>query len=229
MPTEHRFADPADAAADMAQTIAGLLDDAITARGVATIALSGGRSPRAMLAALREQPVDWTKVVVTLVDERWVAPDHADSNERLVRETLLQGAASAARFVPMKNDAADAYAGQDACEAAMAALPWPFDIMLLGMGEDGHTASLFPGAAELAEGLTTQALTLAVTPPAAPHQRLSLSLHAILDSRLILLQIGGAAKEAVYRAALADGVVEEMPVRAALLQGDVPVRVWISG
>jgi 6-phosphogluconolactonase len=100
--------------------------------------------------------------------------------------------------------------------------------MLLGMGEDGHTASLFPEAAELQEGLTTRALTLAVTPPAAPHQRMSLSLRAILDSRLIILQIGGAAKEAVYREALAGGAVEAMPIRAALLQGAVPVAVWIS-
>ncbi len=228
MPIEHAFADAGEAASDMARTIARLLTQAIMARGVATIALSGGRSPRAMLEALRHQSLDWRKVIVTLVDERWVAPDHADSNERLIRETLLQGLAAAARFVPMKNDATDPYAGQAACEAAMTALPRPFDIILLGMGEDGHSASLFPGAAELDEGLTTPALTIAVTPPAAPHPRLSLSLRAILNSRLILLQIGGAAKEAVYRKALAGGPVEDMPVRAALLQDEVPVEIWIS-
>jgi 6-phosphogluconolactonase len=228
MPTEYRF-DSADAAAqDLARHIAGALTEAIGARGVGTIALSGGRSPRAVLEALREMPVDWARVIVVQVDERWVDPAHADSNERLIREALLTGAAAAARLVPMKNGAADAYAGQAACEVAMAALPWPIDIMLLGMGEDGHTASLFPEAAELQEGLTTRALTLAVTPPAAPHQRMSLSLRAILDSRLIILQIGGAAKEAVYREALAGGAVDAMPIRAALLQGAVPVAVWIS-
>jgi 6-phosphogluconolactonase len=176
MPTEYRF-DSADAAAqDLARHIASTLSDAIAARGVATIALSGGRSPRAVLEALREMPLDWAKVIVAQVDERWVDPSHADSNERLIREALLTGPAAAARLVPMKNDADDAYQGQAACEEAMAALPWPIDIMLLGMGEDGHTASLFPEADELHDGLTTQALTLAVTPPAAPHQRLSLSL-----------------------------------------------------
>jgi 6-phosphogluconolactonase len=228
MPTEYRF-DSADAAAqDLARHIASTLSDAIAARGVATIALSGGRSPRAVLEALREMPLDWAKVIVAQVDERWVDPCHADSNERLIREALLTGPAAAARLVPMKNDADDAYQGQAACEEAMAALPWPIDIMLLGMGEDGHTASLFPEADELHDGLTTQALTLAVTPPAAPHQRLSLSLRAILNSRLIILQIGGAAKEAVYRDALDGRPVEAMPIRAALLQDAVPVAVWIS-
>jgi 6-phosphogluconolactonase len=228
MPIEYRFADAADAATDLANAIATRLTDAIAARGVATIALSGGRSPRAMLDALRHQPVDWARVIVTLVDERWVTPDDGDSNERLVRATLLQGAAAAAHFIPMKNDAPDPYAGQAACEMAMAALPWPLDVTVLGMGEDGHSASLFPGARELDEGLTTSARTLAVTPPAAPHPRMSLSLSAILDSRLIVLQIGGPAKEAVYRAALAGGAVAQMPVRAIVSQVDVPVEVWIS-
>lgn len=212
----------------MARRITFILGEAIAARGVATIALSGGRSPRPVLEALAEAALDWEKVIVTLVDERWVAPDHADSNERLVRETLLRGEAAKARFVPMKNEAADAYAGQAVCEADFAALPWPLDIVLLGMGEDGHTASLFPQARELAEGLSTNALTLAVTPPAAPHQRMSLSAQAILKSRHIFLQIGGAAKKAVYDRALAGGPVEELPIRLALCQHDVSVEVWMS-
>ena len=228
MPTEHLFIDGALAAADMARRIATILEDAIAARGVASIALSGGRSPGPVLKALSGASLDWSKVLVTLVDERWVAPDHADSNERLVRETLLQGPAAAARFLGMKNEAADAYAGQAACEAAFAALPWPLDIVLLGMGEDGHTASLFPEAAELAEGLSTKALTIAVTPPAAPHQRMSLTASAILKSRHVFLQIGGAAKKAVYDRALEGGPVEELPIRLALCQHGVSVEVWIS-
>ncbi|HKT77835.1 MAG TPA: 6-phosphogluconolactonase [Sphingobium sp.] len=227
MPTEHLFIDGALAAADMARRIATILEDAIAARGVASIALSGGRSPRPVLEALSGAALDWSKVVVTLVDERWVAPDHADSNERLMHETLLQGPA-AARFLGMKNEAADAYAGQAACEAAFAALPWPLDIVLLGMGEDGHTASLFPEAAELAEGLSTKAMTIAVTPPAAPHQRMSLTASAILKSRHVFLQIGGAAKKAVYDRALEGGPVEELPIRLALCQHGVSVEVWIS-
>jgi len=182
-----------------------------------------------MLQALRQEAVDWHKLVVAQVDERWVAPDHPDSNARLIRDNLLQGPAAAARFLPLKNEAETAVAGQPACEAALRALPLPFDAILLGMGEDGHIASLFPGAHELHEGLTTDALCLAVTPPAAPHERMSLSLAGLLNSRLLVLQIAGRAKESVYRVALADGPVEEMPIRAVLRQRRVPVEVWISG
>jgi len=225
---EHRFPDASAAARALAASIADRLAAAIEDRGAATIALSGGRSPAAVFEALRERALPWDRVIVTQVDERWVPVGDADSNSRLIREHLLQGPASAARFVPMKNDAATAREGQPACEAALRALPLPFDMVLLGMGEDGHTASLFPQARELHEGLTTQALTLSVTPPAAPHERLSLSLAGLLRSRALLLQIGGAAKEAVYREALGDGPVEDMPIRAVLRQDEVPVEVWIS-
>jgi len=228
MPTEHLFATGVEAAADIAERIATILSDAIAQRGVASIALSGGRSPRPVLEALSEAELDWDKVVVTLVDERWVAPDNADSNEKLVRDTLLKGAVGMARFVPMKMDATDAYAGQAAVEAAFADLPWPLDIVLLGMGDDGHTASLFPEGNELAEGLMSQALTIAATPPVAPHQRMSLTAHGILQSRHIFVQISGAGKKAVYERALAGGPVEDLPIRLALLQDAVPVEVWIA-
>ncbi len=228
MPTEHVFADAADAAAGMAESILGHLTQALEARGRASLALSGGRSPRAVLERLSRAAIDWDKVTVLLVDDRWVDPSSDDSNEKLVREALLQNAAAGATFVPMKNDAADPYAGLAACEAAYAAIDWPIDVVVLGMGEDGHTASLFPGAAELAEGLSTQARVLAVTPPVAPHMRMSLSASAILSSRVILLQLSGTAKRDIYARALSGGPVEELPVRVALCQDAVPVEVWMS-
>lgn len=225
---EFRFPDAISAAAGLAQSVAERLAEAIAERGTATLLLSGGRSPALMFDALRDMDLPWDKVVIAQVDERWVPTDHPDSNSQLIRRHLLQGAAASARFVPMKNDGASARAGQPECEAALDALPRPFDVMLLGMGEDGHTASLFPEAAELTEGLTTQALTLSVMPPAAPHERMSLSARGLLESRVLILQIGGAAKEAVYRCALTDGPVEDMPVRTVLRQDNVPVEVWIS-
>lgn len=228
MPIEHHFADGCQAAAHLATRIATLLGEAIATRGTASLALSGGRSPKPVLEALARTPLDWSKVVVTLVDERWVAPDAPDSNERLLRETLLTGPAAAAQFVPMKNDAPDAYAGQPAVEAAFAAIPWPLDIVLLGMGEDGHTASLFPAATELASGLTSTARTIAITPPAAPHQRMSLTASAILAARHVFLQISGDAKKNVYAQALEEGPVEQLPIRLALRQDKTPVEVWIS-
>lgn len=228
MPIEHHFADGGQAAAHLATRIATVLGEAIATRGTASLALSGGRSPKPVLEALARTPLDWSKVVVTLVDERWVATDAPDSNERLLRETLLTGPAAAAQFAPMKNDAPDAYAGQPAVEAAFAAVPWPLDIVLLGMGEDGHTASLFPAAAELASGLTSTARTIAITPPAAPHQRMSLTASAILAARHVFLQISGDSKKGVYAQALEEGPVEQFPIRLALRQDKTPVEVWIS-
>jgi 6-phosphogluconolactonase len=225
---ELRFDSGGEAAIALARRIGAMLGEAIAARGVALIAVSGGRSPAAVFEALRDQPLDWDKVIIAQVDERWVPPDHPDSNSRLIREHLLTGLAGAARFVPMWNSAESAYAGQPDCESGLAALPRPFDLVLLGMGEDGHTASLFPDAGQLEEGLTTASLCLSVTSPAAPHDRMSLSLAGLLDSRLLILQIGGGAKEKVYRAALGPGPVEAMPVRAVLRQDRVPLEVWIS-
>ncbi|MGE4323130.1 MAG: 6-phosphogluconolactonase [Sphingobium sp.] len=228
MITEHRFTDATAAAVDLAGRIAALLNTAVAARGIASLALSGGRSPRAMLETLGAMPVDWSRIIMTLVDERWVDPSDPASNERLVRDTLLNGPASTARFIGMKNDAASAHAGQPACERAFATLPWPIDIIVLGMGEDGHTASLFPGAKELAHGLSGHARTVAVTPPDAPHGRLSMTAAAILSSRQIMVQISGGTKAAVYRRALSDGPVEELPIRLALRQDSVPVDIWIT-
>jgi len=226
--SEIRPGDDRQTALALATSIAAQLTAAILLRGTASMALSGGRTPAPLFDALRDCPLAWDKLVIVQVDERWVATDHPDSNNHLIREHLLQGAAAAARFVPMKNEATDPYQGQPDCEKSMQGVPRPFDIMLLGIGDDGHTASLFPGAAELADGLSTQAMTLAVTPPAAPHPRMTLSLRGLLDSRRIVLQISGAAKEAVYRLALGAGAVADMPIRAILRQSQVPVEVWIA-
>lgn len=226
--TEHVFPDAQAAARDLAVAIAGRLADAIDARGVATLALSGGRSPVPLFEALSQAALPWDRLTVAQVDERWVPTDHEDSNARLIRDHLLQGPAKAAHFLAMKNEAADPAAGQPAYEAAMQALPRPFDVTLLGMGDDGHTASLFPKAAQLDDALSTQTLTIAVTPPDAPHERLSLSRAGLLNSRLLVLQIGGAKKQAVYRAALEHGPVGDMPIRVALHQNEVPVEVWIN-
>ena len=219
----------ADAApAFIADRIERNLVAAIAARGGATLAVSGGKSPIDFFHALSSRQIAWDKVTVTLVDERWVPPTDPDSNERLVADHLLRDAAAAARFVGLKNERPDPSAGQPLCEAAIGALDRPFDVTVLGMGEDGHTASLFPGARELGAGLTTAALTLAVTPPDAAHARMSLSLAALLDSRLILLPLTGPEKLRVYRDALGDGPIEAMPIRAILRQTNVPVEVILS-
>ncbi|WP_243319662.1 6-phosphogluconolactonase [Geothrix sp. SG200] len=219
------FSDQATLVAALAQDVARRLKEELARQDRTVLVVSGGRSPVPLFQALARQVLPWERVTVTLADERWVPADHSDSNEALVRAHLLQGAAAAARMAPLFTGALTPEQGAPAVCAALAELPRPFCRVILGMGEDGHIASLFPGAAELAEGLITEAAALAVHPPRAPHPRLSLSLRALLDTRDLVLMISGPAKRRVLEQALEEGPVEDLPVRAILRQTAVPVSV----
>ena len=229
---ERSFASAAAMAEQLAIDIAATLREAVTRRGSALIAVSGGSSPKRLFAELSRIELPWPHVTVTQVDERWVPTVHPDSNASLIREHLLQGKAAAARFVPMKNAAATPAEGQPACEAALHAMGLPFDCILLGMGEDGHTASLFPHTAELATALAGQGPLCIATgippPPHPPHPRMSLTLAGLLSSRRLLLPLSGEAKLKVLQQAREEGPVEAMPIRALLRQQRVPVEVWTS-
>lgn len=204
------------------------LRQAIAIRGRASMVVSGGTTPVALYSLLARQALDWSRVELTLADERWVPPADAASNEGLVRRTLLQGAAAPARFLPLKNAASSPCLGQAASERLLRALPERLDLVLLGMGEDGHTASLFPGAAELEWALhpDPRRACAAITPPGAPWSRLTLTLPRLLAAREIILQLYGATKWTVLQRALEPGPVEQMPVRALFRQRQVPVRVY---
>lgn len=228
-PTEHPQATPAALAAH----IANALRTATAERGQASLAVSGGKSPIALFEALRTQPLDWQKVTVILVDERVVPHDHADSNTALVRQHLLQDGAAAARFVPFFDEpppalsavVLDALAEQ--ANQRLADLPWPLDVAVLGMGEDAHTASLFPGAPGYARAIATDQRLAWVVPDTAPHARLSFTLSALLAARELVLSIAGASKLAVYRRA-AEQAHETLPISLVLNQSQTPVSVWIA-
>lgn len=228
MPAFKEFKDSPTLVAALANQVAELLRSGIRERGRASLVVSGGSTPVPFFAALSELTLDWGKVVITLADERWVDPSDADSNERLVREHLLQNRAAAARFVGLKTGASTAVQGEKECGDRLAPLPKPFDALILGMGNDGHTASLFPQAARLGEALSLDSgkLCLAITPPVAPHERMTLTLPALLHSRQIILHLVGAGKREVYEKALGEGPVAEMPIRAVLLQAIAPVTVF---
>jgi len=214
----------------VSQRVAQLLRSAIAERGQALLAVSGGRSPIGMFQRLRTRDLDWSKVIITLADERWVPGDHADSNAALVRKYLLQGPAAQAQFLPLYNDAATPHEGRADCDAALRALPLPFDCVVLGMGEDGHTASFFPDAEELACALAldTAALCWPVTPPKAPHLRMTLTQHALLhESRQLLLAIEGKTKRQIYERARTEPSLT-YPVSQLLHQDECPIDVWIE-
>ena len=203
-------------AAAAARAVADALAEGLRTRPRAALVATGGRSPGPVYDLLKDAPFDWARVVVTLSDERCVAPDDEASNARLVRERLLLDAAAKAHLIPL-------WPRPD--PAALAAIA-PFDAVMLGMGEDGHVASLIPGDPDLAKRLDPAGEAwLAEVPPglgAPPVARVTLTLKALLNSRAIFLLIAGGAKREVVDRALAG---EDLPVRAVLAQNDVPVRV----
>ncbi|MGM9425503.1 6-phosphogluconolactonase [Hydrogenophaga sp. MI9] len=227
--TEHPGATPGAIASHLADALRA----AIAARGQASLAVSGGKSPIPVFEALRTQDLDWARVTVVLVDERIVPHDHADSNTALVRRHLLQGAAAAARFLPFFGELPAQFNAEvldtlaaDA-ESRIAELPWPLDVAVLGMGEDAHTASLFPGAAGYARAIATGRRLAWVVPDTAPHARLSFTLSALLAARELLLSIAGDTKVVVYRqAALSRD--EALPISLVLHQDQAPLSVWIA-
>ncbi|WP_218943421.1 6-phosphogluconolactonase [Exilibacterium tricleocarpae] len=210
--------------------VADQLQRALAERGKVSLVVSGGRTPAPIFAALAQHHLPWQQVTVLLADERWLPHDHPESNAGLVRQHLLVGPAAAATFIPYP------YSGDIAADAAsmdrqLGEMEDAFDIVLLGMGDDGHTASLFPCAPELAAGLAGEPARhcLAVHPTSAPHARLSMTLPRLLHSRNIALTLKGDNKLKVYEQALAGSEIPALPVRAVLFQHQVPVTVhWCS-
>lgn len=210
--------------------IAALLDAGICERGQATLVVSGGGTPIPLFNRLAEMDLEWSRITVSLVDERWVDTTNPDSNENLVRCHLLQKKAATASFVGMKNEAATAGTGEAACEQRLRQLPWPYDCLILGMGNDGHTASLFPGARNLeaAVDLHSGRICMAMQAPVPPHERMTLTLPAILHSRQLFLLLQGEEKKKVLARAQEEGDVREMPIRYILRQTTTPLAVYWS-
>jgi 6-phosphogluconolactonase len=211
------LSDPAQLADALATAVAEALRTAIATQGTATLVVSGGRSPTAFFQRLAQQQLPWSQVVVSLADARWVGVEHADSNEALVRRHLLQGPAAAARLLGLYRPAVSLEEAALAADQALAELP-SIDVLVLGMGDDGHTASLFPNSPNLAQALRPDGTRrcLPMLAPSEPRQRLSMTLALLASARLPLLAIQGPSKLATLSAALATGEVAQMPIRALL-------------
>lgn len=221
------FADAEALAAALAATVAAAIRSRLQRDGSAAIAVSGGTTPIKFFRALSGQMLNWDAVTVTLVDDRWVDRASPRSNARLVDVNLLQGAAAAARFLPLVHQAESVEAGRERTEAAIATLPLPFAAVTLGMGMDGHTASFFPGGDRLAQALEPAGRRVeTMHAEAAVEPRITLTLPTLLAADMLAIQIEGGAKRRVLDAAMLPGPVSEMPVRAVLARQPAPGIYW---
>lgn len=227
----HRVA-AAQLATELARDIATRLQATITARGHAVLSVSGGKSPIALFEALRQQALDWSKLRITLVDERYVPATHEASNALLVRTHLQQGPAARAQLhamVPqLKLPLPPLATLVQNADADLHALG-PADVMVLGMGADGHTASLFPSAPGLAAALNLRSslACAGMTPLTAPHARLTQTLAQILRSRHLVLPISGEDKLATLQQALL-APTDQLPISHLLHQQHTPLALWLT-
>ena len=222
-------------AIELAQDIAQRLHAGIQTRSKAVLGVSGGKSPIALFEALRVHDIDWSKVIITLVDERCVHNTHPDSNAHLVKQHLLQDAAHAATLVPMVSETIDV---SDATQQAVWAgaqlqSAGPADVLVLGMGADGHTASLFPHAPNLAQALDPRnkqgcvGITLVHPPVNAPYPRVTQTLAHLLTAKHIVLPISGDDKRNTLQRAWSHAQ-NALPVSHVLNQTLAPVAVWMA-
>lgn len=222
------FATPQELAESQADAIADALRAAIRERGGATLAISGGTTPVRFFQALSTRDLDWSKVSVTLVDERYVPPTSDRSNERLAREHLLRGEAEAAHLIPLYSEADSVEVAAQRADLRMLEILFPIDVVVLGMGLDGHTASFFPDAENLEELLdpSTRQAVFAVHAASAGEPRLTLALARIASARMLVLHIEGAEKRDVLEAALA-APQPRLPIRRVLDAAETtPIIYW---
>lgn len=222
----HPFEDKQTLEATFAAKLISILTAAIEARGQAYLVVPGGKTPVSLFQRLAKQTLPWQKVTILLTDERCVLPTEQDSNEYMLRHTLLQHEAATANFISL-------YAGENTTSLAevekiLSTLP-TFDVVILGMGEDGHTASLFPGSDNLQHALNdnhTSAMT--ILPPIAPYKRISLTKSRLLNSRACFLYLIGEKKMTVLKKAAVLNNPFKMPICAFTNQAQIALQVMFT-
>ena len=224
-PLVHSFKDPEAVDAALCTQVSEWLVAALAVKERATLVVSGGTTPVGFLRLLAQQALPWARVLVTLADERWVAAVDQDSNERLVRECLIDPTGAA--FLSLRgheDECSEALLRLDAQLAALGA----FDVVVLGMGGDGHTASLFPKAANLAElmELENPNNCALVDPVTAPHLRITQTLSRLLSSQQVVIHITGAAKRDVLGQAWDAEGFADWPIVSVLKQSCAPVTIY---
>lgn len=206
------------------------LQEAIEERGKASLIVSGGSTPKPLFQKLSTLSLDWEKVSVGLCDERWIPAWDDDSNEHLVKTTLLQDKASKATFVGMYEENCEAEEAEQLCSQKIKEKLFPFDVVILGMGTDAHTASLFPHNVKLEQAfdLESEALCVAIEPTTAPYMRMSLTRKALLSAEHLYLHFEGKEKQAVYAEVVAGDDSYAMPIRSIVNQYDKQIKVYYT-
>ncbi len=227
---DNRFISREVLARQLADAVASRLKSSLDTYGRACLAVSGGSTPGLFFDALSNIDLPWQQVVITQVDERWVDENDPASNARLIRQRLLTGFAEDAYFLPLKNSENSPESGYMACENRLHEQITRLDVVVLGMGLDGHTASWFPGSKALPACLdsSTSAWSLPVMDVPDSPPRMTLTWACISQSRHVFLHFEGADKQIVYDSALNDAESNEQahPIRTVLHQSMVPVSVY---
>ena len=228
-PEFHRYETREALAEALAVGVAAVLAGSLATDGEAHLVVSGGSTPKRFFERLSTASIDWPRVTVALVDERWVPEEDARSNAAMLRRHLLQGLASGARFVPFFIDGETPEAALETLNERFHPTGRPADVVVLGMGTDGHTASWFPHAPGLAACLDPQAddTVAIVRPEDKAEARVTLTLQPVLNARFLALHIEGEEKLKTFEPARSDGPAEAMPIRAVLrAEGRDPLKVF---
>ena len=224
-----------DSVDEMAEAVAGdvgfIVESALDARGSCLLALPGGRTPVPIFRKLAEASLPWKKVTIIPTDDRLVPMDSEQSNVRAIAQSFLR---AGARVVPIATEIPDHKLAGNSADARLQDLPWPPDLCWLGMGDDGHVASIFTGP-DLQDALDAPKARRAVgvlpdpMPADAPVARVTLTRAAILAARTILITITGQKKRDLLEQAIADGQSSKLPIGRVLAEAEQPIDIhWVS-
>lgn len=216
----------------LSQDIADALQTASVSRPQVLFGVSGGSTPIPVYQALAQCKLPWNKIKMLLVDERWVPTNHADSNERNIRQAFSSNPAAEKTLVGLWSDQPDLNAGAQAADQKLALINAEIDVVLLGMGEDGHFASLFPTSLQFKAAMSDTGkhfvFPISPMPEHAAHSRLSMSLAYIQASRQIILAITGENKRRVLEQAMLEGNIEQLPIAGLFKENSPAVEVYWS-
>lgn len=225
--TEFKFDSRDELLTHLKENVINALSAGIKSRGKASMLLSGGTTPGPLYQGMSNCELEWQNVCFAPTDERWVAPDHEDSNEKLIRETLIQNKASAAHYIGLKSAPNNPRDGQKETEQKINQLPSPFDVVLLGMGEDGHTASLFPNLIETEYALdeNCEQLCAPISRGNGEVDRMTMTLNCLLNSKNVILYFYGNKKLEIFEQAKKKKSLT-FPVSHLLNQKEAPVSLF---